>query len=105
MDPVTALQWVNAGSNLLNAVGGAQGRGAAPGFASSGPASSKAENDFSGFTVATGNAKATGATISKNPTDSIGAAADDKPSGIGSLSPGLVMAGAAALGLLWNAGA
>lgn len=100
MEPVSALQWVNAGSQLLNAVGGLQGKGAAPGYAMSGqgPSMPKSDVDFSGFTVATGRATANGATIKKNPTDTLGAS--DGGSGGGGFSPLLVIGLASLAGLM-----
>lgn len=98
MEPVTALQWVNAGSNLLNSL--KSGAGSAPGYAMSGPANSKADIDFSGFTVATGNATANGANIKKSPADQVNGASSDAGSS-SPVSPGLIVGLAAAAGLLW----
>lgn len=100
MEPVTALQWVNAGSSLLSSVGGLQGKGAAPGYAMSGqgPTISKSDIDFSGFTVATGGATATGANIKKSPADNISAGMGDGGSG-GSMSPLLIIGLASLAGL------
>lgn len=97
MDPVTTLQWVNAGSNLLNSL--KSGAGSAPGYAVSGPANSKADIDFSGFTVATGHATANGANIKKSPADQVNGASSD--AGSSSISPGLVVGLASLAGLLW----
>ena len=97
VEPVTALQWVNAGSNLLNSL--KNGAGSAPGYAMSGPANSKADVDFSGFTVATGQATANGANIKKSPADQVNGASSD--AGSSPVSPGLIVGLAAAAGLLW----
>lgn len=69
---MSALAWLQAGSQLLGAVGGL---GAAPpSSAVSGiaPTISSSAVDFSGFTVATGSARAEGATITKPSSDSVG---------------------------------
>lgn len=105
----TALDWVNAGSNLLGAVGSLNAKPAQPGFATSGgPLANKADVDFSGFTVATGNARADGATVSKSSADGLAGAV---PSSVGAalqsvgLSGGALWVAAAVVGgaLLWRA--
>lgn len=101
-DPIS---WINAGSQLLNAVGGAQAKPAAPGVATSGgaPIGLKADVDFSGWTVATGSGKADGATILKSQSDALGTDMQPMAQILGGLSPVTVIAGALALGLLWRA--
>ncbi len=70
----TPLDFINAGSALLGAVGSLNARPAVPGIASSGgPLANKTDVDFSGFTVATGGSRAEGATISKSTADALGA--------------------------------
>lgn len=95
------LEWINAGSQLLGAVGSLKGGSAAPaapGIASSGgPLANKADVDFSGFTVATGNARADGATISKTSADGLAGAA---PSSAGAALQSMAMNPTA----LWIAG-
>lgn len=100
MDPVSTLQWVNAGSGLLNAVGGLNRQ--TPDYTASGmgPTVSGADVDFSGFTVATGQAKATGATISKTPSSTFsGAPSDAGAQQGGSFSPALLIGLAAITGM------
>ncbi len=79
------LEWIQAGSQLLNAVGGLGGS-PPPSQAYSGlaPTVSRADLDFSGFTVATGQARADGAKISKTSSDSLSGApaAAPAPSGV-----------------------
>lgn len=67
------LEWIQAGSQLLQAVGGLGGS-PPPSQAYSGmaPTVSRADLDFSGFTVATGSARADGAKISKTSSDALG---------------------------------
>lgn len=101
MDPVSTLQWVNAGSNLLNAVGGLNRQ--APDYTASGmgPTVSGSDVDFSGFTVATGQAKATGATISKTPSSNYsGAPASDGAASGGGFSTMLAIGLASLAGLM-----
>lgn len=73
------------------------GSGTAPGQATGGLAKAGADIDFSGFTVATGNAKANGASIKKN-------AADDGVAGLADAMPGstspIVLLGLGGLALL-----
>lgn len=104
----TALDWINAGSNLLGAVGSLNAPPPAPGFATSGgPLANKADVDFSGFTVATGQARATGATVSKSSADGLAGAV---PSSVGAAlqSVGLnksalwIGAGVVGVAVLWR---
>lgn len=100
MDPLT---WINAGSSLLNAVGGLNGKNAEPGIASSGgTAALNTDVDFSGFTVATGNAKASGAKINKTSSDGIGTPAASLSGMLGDVSPVVLIVGAVALVLVWR---
>lgn len=98
-----ALAWVNAGSQLLNAVGGLGGKSAQPGVSTSGnaPIFATADLDFSGFTVATGGSKANGATIDKVSSN----AAGSLPSAISELSnvsPLVILACVAGAAVLWK---
>ena len=100
---MAVLEWISAGSQLLNAIGGLNGQSAAPGNALSGNAGATAvrsDVDFSGFTVATGQARADGAKISKTNSDATGI--PSAAQSLSSVSPGLLLAGAAALGLVWR---
>lgn len=97
-----ALAWIQAGSSLLNAVGGLGGKSASPGVATSGnaPIFNTSEQDFSGFTVATSGARATGATI-----DKVSSTAGGLPSTLSDLSnlnPMLVLGLAVAAAVLWR---
>lgn len=65
---------LTAGSQILGAVGGLRAAPATPGVATSGlaPLTNNTDADFSGFTVATGRARADGATITKTSADANG---------------------------------
>ncbi len=96
------LEYVQAGTSLLNALNGLGGGAAQPGVAQSGmgPTTSRSDVDFSGWTVATGGSKADGAKINKTSSDATGAA--PAAGGIGGLSPPLILGLAAGAGLLWR---
>lgn len=68
------------------------GNGAAPGQSTSGTVKTNADVDFSGFTVATGSAKAYGATIKKGETD-------DGLAGLTESMPGRISSPVVLLGL------
>ncbi|TAH10517.1 MAG: hypothetical protein EAZ11_12290 [Curvibacter sp.] len=96
------LAWIQAGSQLLNAVGAARAAPGAPGISTSGNAPNLFNNDqdFSGFTVATSGARADGAKISKTSSDQAGTLA-----GMGSmadLSPVTIALFAAGAVVVWK---
>ena len=108
---------IAAASQLIGAVGSLNAAPATPGIAgpSGGALGNKADVDMSGWTVATGKARAEGATISKTSSDAIGqqpggAAAGLMGGNAGAtlagmgISPGMVgIAGALLLGaVLWR---
>lgn len=97
-----ALAWINAGSGLLNAVGGLKPQNAQPGISTSGnaPIFNTSEQDFSGFTVATSGAKANGATIDKVSSNSGGL--PSALSDLGNLNPALVIGLAIGAAVLWR---
>lgn len=98
-----ALAWINAGSGLLNAIGGLNGQSAQPGIATSGnaPIFNTSEQDFSGFTVATSGAKANGATIDKVASNQAGSL-PSALSGLSNINPLVILAIAAAAGIVWR---
>lgn len=99
-----ALPWIKAGSDLLGAVGGLNGKNAEPGIASSGgTAVINNDADFSGFTVATGKARADGARISKTSSDGVGTPSASLTGALGDVSPLWLIGGAVALVMLWRA--
>ena len=100
MDPIS---WINAGSSLLSALKGGAGA-PAPGYAPAGNAPSVAttDADFSGFTVATGNARADGARISKTSRDGIDTPGVGFAGAFSDVSPAILIGGAVALAVLWR---
>lgn len=96
----TPLDYINAGSSLLNAVGGLS-KQAQPGIATSesGAVGIKTDVDFSQWTVATGGSTAK-ADNTKKTSDETGTTAAASSAALGGLSPITMIVGAVALGLV-----
>ncbi len=93
--------WITAGASLINALTGGGGAPAGPSI-SGAPITSKADYDFSGFTVATGNARADGAKITKTSSDSLSGNQPTSSSSSSGISGSMILGLAALAGLVWG---
>lgn len=89
-------QWIQAGSNVLASV--LKPPSSSPAI-SGAPVYTSQDFDFSGFTVATGGSKATGAPNNKTSAPELGVAGTGAAS---SISPVLMVGLAALAGFIWG---